>query len=357
MRENFPNQQGGSWYSNMLGDVSSRGYLQDDRDYLQPAHNWILSIAAGTPGSEYQSSSTARVRFGLASGALGEGVHAFGPGNRAVLEAPYHEWWYDEYAVDLSTGRSSESLQHTGWLGAALNGPYKMLWTSNAPESITNPGFETDVTSGWLFRSFAPASGTLTRDVTTAAVGNASSKVHVGAVSSVDWYVNFTSAGELNVFAGSSYSATFWCKASAPRILHLQAGNSRGNAYVAVDTTWRRYQAVLQPSLSMSAGLAFFLGTQAGDVWFDDVHFQPGATSVWRRDFQYGSVLVNPTELALDVALETPFRRILGVHASAVNDGALSATLRLPPYDALFLLRAEIDGARPAAVQDLRLAP
>ena len=30
MRENFPYQQGGTWYSNMLGDVGSRGYLRDE---------------------------------------------------------------------------------------------------------------------------------------------------------------------------------------------------------------------------------------------------------------------------------------------------------------------------------------
>ena len=126
---------------------------------------------------------------------------------------------------------------------------------------------------------------------------------------------------------------------------------------VTVDTQWRQYQVVFAPTTSLTAGLSFFLGTQVGDVWFDDVHFQPGATSVWRRDFQNGIVLVNPTELALTVPLEATFRRILGTHAPLVNNGVLSATNVIPPHDALFLIRGSLDRTRPAAVQNLHVGP
>ena len=356
MRENFPFQQGGTWYTNMLGDVSSRGYLADDRDYLQPPHNWILSASTTVPGSEYDRVNVDRVRFGLASAALGSGVAAFAPG-KSVNLAPYQDWWYDEYAVDLATGLSSQSQLQTGWLGQPLGPARTLLWAGNAPDAIINNGFESSVSNDWTFAFFAPAAATLSRDATTAAVGGSSAKVHITSSSSVEWHVHLTSIGQLNLFAGSSCSATFWCKAGAPRILHVLAGNSGGNAYVAVDTTWRQYQVVMQPTLSMTASLTFFLGLDAGDVWFDDVHFQPGASSVWRRDFQNGIVLVNPTELALDVPLETQFRRILGVHAATINDGSLAATMHIGPADALFLLRAQIDRTPPAAVLDLHVGP
>ena len=356
MRENFPFQQGGTWYTNMLGDVSSRGYLADDRDYVQPPHNWILSASTTAPGSEYDPGNVDRVRFGLASAALGSGVAAFAP-TKSVNVAPYQDWWYDEYAVDLSTGQSSQSQSHTGWLGQPLGPARTMLWVGNAPDAITNNGFETSVSNDWTFAVFAPAAATLSRDATTAAVGSSSAKVHITSSSSVEWHVYLSSIGQLNVSAGTSYSATFRCKASAPRIIHVLAGNSGGSAYVAVDTTWRQYQLVMQPTVSMNASLAFFLGLDAGDVWFDDVHFQPGATSVWRRDFQNGIVLLNPTELSLDVPLEMQFRRILGVHATTVNDGSLAATTHIGPADALFLLRAQIDRTPPAAVLDLHVGP
>src|SRR5262249_19586796 len=248
-------------------------------------------------------------------------------------------------------------LQNTGWLGPALGPAYNFIWTGSAPDAITNPGFETSVTSGWTFQQFAPASATLSLDPTTAAVGSASAKVHIATASTVEWHVYLSSVGSIPVTAGSSYSATFRCKASQPRTIHVLAGNSRGEQFIDVDTQWRQYQAVLIPTTSMTANLTFFLGAQAGDVWFDDVHFQAGVTSVWRRDFQNGIVLVNPTERPLAVPLEDTFRRILGVHAPSVNNGALSATGTLGAQDAVFLLRASLDSTRPAAVQDLHVGP
>ena len=45
------------------------------------------------------------------------------------------------------------------------------------------------------------------------------------------------------------------------------------------------------------------VGGEAGDVWIDDAHFQQGATSLWRRDFQNGIVLVNPASQTLSAPL------------------------------------------------------
>src|SRR5215471_885933 len=142
MREAFPNQQGGTWASNMLGDVSSRGYFRDDIDFKQPPHNWIFSAASGIVGQEYSAQSTQQVRFGLGSAALGEGVHTFAPGNRDFRTAPYQDWWYDEYAVDVTSGQSSQALQQTGWLGPALGPAYNFVWPGTSPDAITNTSFE-----------------------------------------------------------------------------------------------------------------------------------------------------------------------------------------------------------------------
>ncbi len=356
MRENFPNQQGGTWQSNMLGDISSRGYLADDRDYVQPPRNWILSAATPTPGTEYQALNTTHLRYGLASATLGEGLHAFAPG-RDVNEAPYHQWWYDEYAVDLATGRSSQALQHTGWLGQAQGPARTWLWANTAPDAITNTGFETNVTSGWTFVALAPASATITRDPTTAAVGSASARITVTTPGSLDWHVYYASAGQLFVSAYGSYSATFWCKASPPRRIHVVAGSSGGEAYVDADATWRQVQVVLIPTTSMWSSLAFFIGTQAGDVWLDDVHFQRGVSSVWRRDFHNGIVLVNPTDQSVTVPLESQFRRLIGTRTPSINTGAVSNSATLGAYDALFLLRGSIDSGPPASTRDLRIRP
>ena len=357
MRENFPYQHGGTWASNMLGFAGLRGYFKDDADYRQPAHNWLLSWGYATPGMEYSTFNTSAARIGLASAALGEGIHAIGPGDKSVNEGPYQDWWYDEYAVNLTTGQSSEALQHTGWLGQALGPASKTVWVSTAPDAITNPSFETDVTSGWTFQKFAPAVATLSRDATTAGLGSASAHVQITTTYPVDWYVSLVSVGQIQVFSGATYSATFRAKANPPRTVHVVAYDARGEATITVDNTWRQYQAVLVPTGTMQAKLAFWIGDQAGDLWIDDVHFQSGVSSAWRRDFENGIVLVNQTTLPLTVPLGDTFRRILGTRTPAVNDGAVSTSTALGPREALFLLRGQIDSTRPAAVKDLRPGP
>ena len=112
---------------------------------------------------------------------------------------------------------------------------------------------------------------------------------------------------------------------------------------------------VLIPGGSGNSRLDFHFAAQSGDVWLDDVHFQPGVYSVYRRDFQNGSVLVNPGYSSLDVQLEAPFRRIQGTVDPAVNNGLYSATQTVPAQDALFLIGA--DRMPPATIQDLHAAP
>ncbi|MBK7368334.1 MAG: hypothetical protein IPJ04_10610 [Candidatus Eisenbacteria bacterium] len=106
MRENFPLQNGGTWYDNMLSEP--HGYFADEASFVQPAHNWIFSAVLGAEGSQYTAENARRVRFGLASAALGGGYGVFGPSDRNVRTAPYQAWWYDEYAVDRATGQSSD---------------------------------------------------------------------------------------------------------------------------------------------------------------------------------------------------------------------------------------------------------
>jgi hypothetical protein len=246
---------------------------------------------------------------------------------------------------------------HAGWLGAPLGPARTILWPNPNPNAVTNPGFETNVTSGWTFAWFAPAVATISRDAATAAVGSASAKISVTTASAVEWYVHLTSIGQQTAQAYVTYSATFWAKANPARRIHVVAGNSGGHAYVDVDQTWRQYQVVLRPTTTMAVPLAFYVGLQTGDLWLDDVQFQRGASNVWRRDFQNGIVLVNPTELNMTVPLETQFRRILGTHAPTINTGALANSMTLPAFDALFLLRGAIDTTPPGRTSDLRVGP
>jgi hypothetical protein len=319
----------------------------------QPSPTYKLIKSEETAYPIYSALDCTRARYTLGVSCLGDGWAYLGGG------ANYRTYvgWYDEYSVDPLTGVTDTTGAHTGWLGQPLGPVSSVIWQGTAPDAITNTSFETDVTSGWTFSSFAPASATISRDATTAGLGAASAKIHIATPGTVDWHVSLNSVGKLTLVPGTSYSATFRCRSSSPRTVHVLALNSGADRLLNVDTNWRQYQVVITPTTSIVAGLSFFLGTQAGDVWFDDVHFQAGATSVWRRDFQNGIVLANPTELPLTVPLENPFRRIQGVRAPTVNNGAISPTQTIPPHEALFLLRASLDTTRPAAVQNLHPGP
>jgi hypothetical protein len=132
-------------------------------------------------------------------------------------------------------------------------------------------------------------------------------------------------------------------------------GGSYGSRTFEMGPEWRRYQVTIIPNGTGQATLQFFLAGEVGDVWFDDVHFQQGASSLWRRDFQNGIVLVNPASQTMTAPLEREYRRISGTSDPAVNDGALITQISVPPSDARFLIGD--DQIPPAPISDLRPLP
>jgi hypothetical protein len=354
MRENFPYQNGGDWNANMFRDPG--GYFVDEVKFRAPRHNYLFS-AASSLFWPFNADNARKVRYGLGSAALADGFGVFGYGAREVGTFNYSTWWYDEYAVDLTTGQSSSHLAHTGWLGQPLTGATQMIWLGPGADAPLNPGFENDVTTDWQFTPNIP--GTIVRDTTTAAVGRASAKIHVPNAGVADWQVNVVCVNHIPITANVAVAATFWARASAPRPLGVSAFIPGPNnvAYRAIDLTteWKRYQVVMTPTLSGNAGVSFAFAAAAGDVWIDDVHFQVGASNLWRRDFQNGIVLVNPSFSTLSVPLERTFRTIAGMRAPSINTGANVNQVTLGPEDALFLIGQDM--IPPAAVSDMHVVP
>lgn len=65
----------------------------------------------------------------------------------------------------------------------------------------------------------------------------------------------------------------------------------------------------------------------------------PWRDGVWRRDFDRGVALVNPTDQPATVSLDPGLRRIRGAQAPTVNNGAPASTVTLEPKDGLLLVR------------------
>ncbi len=83
-------------------------------------------------------------------------------------------------------------------------------------------------------------------------------------------------------------------------------------------------------------------------TWFDEYDFRLGAAlskpptaawnnGVWRRDFERGIALVNPTKQPVTVALEPGFRRLSGHQDSTINNGSPAVSVILEPKDGIIL--------------------
>lgn len=59
---------------------------------------------------------------------------------------------------------------------------------------------------------------------------------------------------------------------------------------------------------------------------------------IWRRDFQNGIVLVNPSGNIKTVDLNGQFRKILGIKDPDFNDGSVVTIIDLPPHSGIILL-------------------
>jgi hypothetical protein len=73
------------------------------------------------------------------------------------------------------------------------------------------------------------------------------------------------------------------------------------------------------------------------------VKLQAGERDVYRRDFEHGIALVNPTDHVVAVTLEDAFLKIKGTQAPQVNDGSGVTGVTLPSRDGLVLLRPAPD--------------
>ncbi|MEO6462429.1 MAG: FlgD immunoglobulin-like domain containing protein [Candidatus Eisenbacteria bacterium] len=338
MREGWPNQNGATWASNMFWQPG--GYLYDQGQYREPYAGWLVAWPSDNL-APYSAENMRRNRWALGSASLGDGYGTMNPPQLDPFTG-YLSWWFDEFAVDRITGNSTGRMEDTGWLGGSTGPWYQMLWVQpDVPDATAeNPDFENSVTTGWTM--VTTVGSTVERDTTTAGHGIASARIHVPLASDNLYTTKFTSNGSV-FYIAETYSATFWAKTSVPRTIYVASVKPDGSPWwmkvIAIGTTWRQYQVTFEGQLG-EARLQFYVGGTIGDVWLDDVHFQLGEATVYRRDFDYGTVLVNPSLEVYDVAMEKKYRRINGLLDRVVNNGSESTLIRVRPSDAVFLLKS-----------------
>lgn len=359
MREAYPFQNGGTFFSNM--QTWPWGYLHQDRNFLAPQYNYIFT-AANPPNLPYSTLNQQKLRFGLGSASLGNGYHIFEESSGYHELSDYPNWWFDEYGVDttvrqdnLEWGKAKSGVAYTGWLGQPRGDFYNMIFPNPSALTIPTNDFELNLNNVSILVS-GGAQATIDRQTSGAAVGSGDLHVNITQVGSGASSVFFNS----NTFTASSssyYSVTFYAKASQPRAMNVYVGGA--GMTIPISDTWKRYQVSVKGANGTSV-YQFQLGHEAGELWFDDIQIQTGIGNVYRRDFDKGSVLLNPYQATVTATLEKPFRKIQGTvnqPIPAINDGSVVNSVTLTPDigqgigDAIFLLN--YDPVAPGMVTNL----
>lgn len=243
------------------------------------------------------------MRFGLALALMNDGFFAHDFGDMAP-GAPT-AWWYDEY--DFKLGYPLGPATHVG--------------SGQSANLIRNGGFESGLAGTWQL-DIQVGKATEALDSTVAADGNSSAHVAVASAADADYRISFEQEN-LSLVAGTSYQVQFWARADSPRSItvHSQGGapnftDYNLNTLVSVGTSWGFYTTSFTAPLSVNdARMEFWVGSTAGNIWFDDVQLVPTGADVYRREFTNGSVLLNGTSTTQTVSGLTGLQRFSGSQA------------------------------------------
>jgi len=293
--------------------------------------DWEGTWSAPTRSPEFERHK----RFTLVSALLGDGYYSLD----AAETGHGSLWWEPEYD---HAGRGR------GYLGYPT-GAMQRIGVPSGAEKIINGGFDAMSTAPWDELA-TNVTGSFSRDTSTFHSAPASGRINITSVTSGG---SFKLYQNVAVVGGRGYSLRFWARASTPQEikLHLYSSSCPGlrcltDTYIAIGTTWEQHEVAFTASgTSAAAGLNLFFSTP-GNVWVDDVSLREGDTSVFRRDFDAGVVLLNYTNQPQTVDLGGTFQR-LSVPGSPVFNGAVVTMESVPPSDGRILLRVQGPGPDP----------
>jgi hypothetical protein len=148
------------------------------------------------------------------------------------------------------------------------------------PNLIVNGGFESGTLSPWtlLLNKDGVVAGTLTLDSTTAAQGTTSAHIAITSAGTANWHADLEQSS-LSLVAGATYAVRFWAKADSARSfpIVLQGGAPNYAIYgldanVSIGTTWQLYTVTfVAPTTASDGRLQFYLGSNTGNVWLDNI--------------------------------------------------------------------------------------
>jgi hypothetical protein len=332
--ENFPNSHGG------ITDPGTAYRYNWNMDMFEYPEGYLMAPVRTTPftatilnanqwGSAEEPARNPDFerykRFTLGSALLGDGYYSLD------IFTHQNRWWEPEYD---NGGRGK------GYLGYPT-GPYRHVLEPTGPEMVVNGSFTSGVQPPWIGQSDGlPAN--LVWDTTEYHSAPASAKIDVVTPVAGTTFKLWQLVGPLTGLDG--YTLSFWAKASQEQEIVVdlyseQCPSSRclNDRRVHLTTEWKLVQIpFLSRGTSTGPGLNVFI-EGPGDVWVDDVSLRAGDTSVYRRDFDRGTVIVNYTTTSQTVDLGGTYYR-LDAPGWPLYDGAAVTSETILPSDARILL-------------------
>jgi hypothetical protein len=350
--EAFPkdNTTASGWHTMVFGPrlAPSGAYLdwlsqsrQPNLSALQTYEFDDLTLADDPFGMPGWHPDYRKMRFGLTTALLGDGFFTYemstaGHGSLGLM-------WFDEYD-NAGKGR--------GYLGQPLGPARRALPAPTTPDLLGGDG-SFDTTGQLATWSLADHPG----DAATLTGENGTARVDITAVRGLQWDLSLVHPVPLH--AGSTYTLSFRARADRPVDLGLWLHEWPDGLVwsnidsIPIDETWRTYELPCTSSgTDAAAALMLRMGETVGTVWLDDVRFQlttDPRPDVWRRDFEGGIALVNPTDSADTVSLGGTFRKIRGKQDPKVNSGATVSSVSVPARDGVILLRIPTVSLRASA--------
>jgi hypothetical protein len=263
------------------------------------------------------SASYQRMRFGLATALMGDGLFSYDWG------ADQHgsTWWYDEYGA--LAGSAPSSLPRPGYLGQPTGKAAQLEGAlDRVPDQVRNGSFEQGLADweSWVVRE-SGAAASFSIDKGGGISGTDAARIDV-TTKATRGSVEFRQK-DIHTVGGQVYTLSFWARSSVTLTLDTailqQTAPWTWYGFASqpkVTPQWQHFHLVGKALVTATDGkLAFMLGDVAATLQLDDVQLQEGVLGLWARPFSGGIAVVNNTLTAQSAPLPGTYCKLKGDQA------------------------------------------
>lgn len=254
-----------------------------------------------------------KMRFGLTSALLFDGYYSFdfGPNQHGQI------WWYDEYNIDL---------------GNPLGEPHKI---NGASDTVFLDTFENGLENYKFFQG---------GDKNNFSVSLIDNSIHAQSSSHTEKWNEFlhSDLNKITFEKNKTYQISFKYKVlEKSKSGYFYFGARNKNNQSVRFATWNNGEGELIKYFTPeSKDYYLYFGIKYdGSIIIDDIEVKKVEPDIYRRDFENGIILVNPTGQDQLIELDNNYWRLKGEQAPKHNTGLLVNKVLLHPQDGIILLK------------------